>query len=295
MLIITSTLTNQKSIEYFRKNIDNIEWNYVGSDSCGYSPIDTLNFDFIREFKDKINWWAIGNGSLFSDFNFKKIELLSFDFIDEFKDNLRWSSVGSGLKFLLPTHTQETEIYVEYTPIENLPTNFIDRYANKINWDFVGSGLINDRIGNYKKIEELPISFVEKYKNNILWLYVGSGKNNHLGNFTHFNDLPFHFKEQFGDKITICDFIEHYIPSESHCIKNIQKSVIPQHFKKLFTECYLVSASSIKCSICLDSIRSDIHITNCGHIFHEKCINSWKDEQFNRDTDFKCPDCRCEL
>jgi len=293
-MLITSELTYQNTLDFFKKNINKINWKYVGSNSNGYSSIDTLNFKFIHEFHDYINWCLIGNGSYLNTYQFKKIELLSFEFIDEFKNYLRWNSVGSGLKLVLPSNNG-FEIYINYTPIEKLPTNFIDRYINKINWDFIGSGLINNKIGNYKKIEELPLSFVEKYKNNILWLYVGSGQNNHLGNFTHINNLPSDFKEKFQDKINICDFLEHNITSENIKTEYIEKKVIPQHFKKIFINCYLVSASSIKCSICLDNIRSNIHITNCGHIYHKKCIDFWKEKQLNLQKECSCPECRYKL
>ena len=44
------------------------------------------------------------------------------------------------------------------------------------------------------------------------------------------------------------------------------------------------------CSICLEKIKSGNIKTRCGHIFHEDCINKWKN--IGKNT---CPNCRGDI
>ena len=49
--------------------------------------------------------------------------------------------------------------------------------------------------------------------------------------------------------------------------------------------------SSATCSICLEVCRSkDIELTQCGHIFHKKCLETWR----NTSESYSCPLCRTE-
>ena len=46
---------------------------------------------------------------------------------------------------------------------------------------------------------------------------------------------------------------------------------------------------SVTCSICCESIdfsNEEISVLNCGHLFHQKCVQQWLD------TSSTCPDCR---
>jgi hypothetical protein len=47
------------------------------------------------------------------------------------------------------------------------------------------------------------------------------------------------------------------------------------------------------CSICLGDMRKDgeTFTTKCGHQFHKKCINKWKDTTYGH----LCPNCRCPI
>lgn len=33
--------------------------------------------------------------------------------------------------------------------------------------------------------------------------------------------------------------------------------------------------SAKECAICLDSLDNNIHVLNCGHVFHKECLNNW--------------------
>ena len=54
------------------------------------------------------------------------------------------------------------------------------------------------------------------------------------------------------------------------------------HF--IFTDKMLVN-----CSVCLGDINlfdKEVSILNCGHFFHDNCLNDWLKQQMN------CPECR---
>ncbi len=40
------------------------------------------------------------------------------------------------------------------------------------------------------------------------------------------------------------------------------------------------------CSICMDTIRDDLVVTNCSHLFHGECLACWNLQHKT------CPDCR---
>ena len=45
----------------------------------------------------------------------------------------------------------------------------------------------------------------------------------------------------------------------------------------------------VNCSVCLDNINlfdKEVSILNCGHFFHDNCLNDWLKQQMN------CPECR---
>ena len=67
------------------------------------------------------------------------------------------------------------------------------------------------------------------------------------------------------------------------------KEFLPEHIKEEHLHMYelLLNANLIKaktCCICLDDIKSDVILTQCGHMFHSSCIT--------RNTSLKCPICR---
>jgi len=62
--------------------------------------------------------------------------------------------------------------------------------------------------------------------------------------------------------------------------------VIPDHFKNIVMEMIPESNKKFECVICLNNIKDDIKITDCGHIFHNKCLYEWVKIKN------KCPTCR---
>ena len=55
---------------------------------------------------------------------------------------------------------------------------------------------------------------------------------------------------------------------------------------RIFRRCKLPT-----CPICYDSIgKKSIYTTPCGHVFHDKCFDKWRDFC---DYSVTCPMCRC--
>lgn len=46
---------------------------------------------------------------------------------------------------------------------------------------------------------------------------------------------------------------------------------------------------SERCSICLSKIKNKYYITQCGHLYHQTCLNRWKKIQTEN---LECPVCR---
>jgi hypothetical protein len=45
------------------------------------------------------------------------------------------------------------------------------------------------------------------------------------------------------------------------------------------------------CTICHDDLASGLAITQCGHVYHRRCLTQW----FDKSTGRICPDCRSQL
>jgi hypothetical protein len=51
--------------------------------------------------------------------------------------------------------------------------------------------------------------------------------------------------------------------------------------------------NNINCSICIDS--GNLKILECGHSFHELCIENWVETCYKENNPMECPICRSEL
>ena len=82
-----NTISSYKRLlseEFIREFKDNVDWDMI-------SNYQTLSEDFIREFKDNVNWLYISRNS---NLKYK----LSEDFIREFKDKLYWYFISTDQK-----------------------------------------------------------------------------------------------------------------------------------------------------------------------------------------------------
>ena len=106
------TLEYSNDEDFIREFKDSMNWGYI-------SQIQKLSEDFIREFKDSVNWYWISS--------FQK---LSEDFIREFKDSVNWE-------------------WISYS--QNLSESFIREFKDSVYWYFIS------------KFQKLSIKFMDEF------------------------------------------------------------------------------------------------------------------------------------
>jgi hypothetical protein len=85
------------------------------------------------------------------------------------------------------------------------------------------------------------------------------------------------------------------LKKENAYIKSLSIS-IPKHIKSEIIEMSKQLNKTWECSICLDIINvNNLNITNCGHFYHNSCINAVKEHAYINKTYAECPICRARL
>jgi len=152
--------------------------NHVSLNDVNFNDISyqKLSEDFIREFKDKLNWYRIS-----------RYQKLSEDFIREFKNKVNWCEISACQK-LSPKFITEFKNEVDWAEIstyQKLSENFIFRFRNYVDWDCISQYQILSEdfiklffnkfdkflISTYQK---LSLEFREQFDINIdcdNWLY----------------------------------------------------------------------------------------------------------------------------
>ena len=141
------------------------------------SRYQKLSLDFIREFKNKVNWTYI-----------LKYQKLSEDFIREFKDKVNWDWISQYQK-LSEDFIREFKNKVNWTYIlkyQKLSEDFIREFKDKVNWDW---------ISQYQKLSE---DFIREFKNKVNWTYI-----------LKYQKLSEDFIREFKDKVN-WDWISQY-------------------------------------------------------------------------------------
>ena len=133
-----------------------------------------LSEDFIRKFKDKINWSCIS-----------RYQKLSENFIREFQNEVYWSFI-SQYQILSENFIREfkEKVVWEFISIyQKLSEDFIIEFKNEVNWFSISRDqkLSENFIIKFKKIiywstisiyQKLSESFISKYKNEVDWLNI---------------------------------------------------------------------------------------------------------------------------
>ncbi|AUF82516.1 RING-finger domain-containing protein [Tetraselmis virus 1] len=79
------------------------------------------------------------------------------------------------------------------------------------------------------------------------------------------------------------------VPKSDEFSVNVQSSNVEMDKDKDSFENIILEDS---CPICLDPINSEpIAVLSCGHVFHQKCINSWDTKLYNSGQPFRCAMC----
>jgi hypothetical protein len=128
-----------------------------------------LSEEFIREFKDFVNW---GNISIH--------QKLSENFIREFKDNVYWNYISEYQK-LSESFIREFKNDIFWNDIsqyQKLSEPFIKEFKDKVNWNY---------ISEFQKLSE---SFIREFKDSVNWSYISK-----------FQKLSDEFWKEFKDQV----------------------------------------------------------------------------------------------
>ena len=115
------------SEDFIREFKDKVNWHRISS--C-----QRLSEEFIREFKDRVNWGCVS-----------KYQHLSEDFIREFKDDVSWGWVSIS---------------------QHLSEDFIREFADKVKWVFIS------------RCQQLSEDFIREFKDDVIWYRIS--KHQHL-------------------------------------------------------------------------------------------------------------------
>ncbi len=108
------------------------------------------------------------------------------------------------------------------------------------------------------------------YDNNIINDYPNFNNNFMNNHFNHFdNQRNINLEKAFNNEIINIPWLKK---------EKLTKTIINKYGKNYV------------CSICLENLKDEIHITKCGHIFHYKCIANAINKNIN-----ECPNCRSNL
>lgn len=130
--------------------------------------------EFIREFRDKVNWYSV---SRYSD--------LSESFIEECKNYVDWMNISRYQK-LSEKFIAKFKNKVNWTEIsisQSLSEKFIGRFKNYVNWLYISGchNLTEKFIAKYKKYVDWDIisvhqplseEFIRKFSGRVNWDYI---------------------------------------------------------------------------------------------------------------------------
>ena len=108
---------------------------------------------------------------------------------------------------------------------------------------------------------------------------------------SHQNNSGNNSNHSFLGDIMVSMMYSYFYNGEEEKLDNISSisSTLP------FVAVSKVSFLEKECPICFEEYKEDqvknkeIVITECGHLYHKKCIENWLEEKKN------CPVCRCEF
>ena len=132
----------------------NLNWNNISKEE--------LSIDFIREFRQHLDWDIITNQFLNSE-----------DYLREFQDNIIWDDVSARMKF---TNNYEYDFYEEFkdkldwhriSRCGNMDEYFIIQFENELDWDIIST------------VQGLTEYLIHRFSNKINW-----------NNFRNNNHIP---------------------------------------------------------------------------------------------------------
>jgi hypothetical protein len=171
------------SVEEFQDNV--LWWNSL----CAHQK---LSEDFIREFKDKVDWTYISIR-----------QNLSEDFIREFQDKVDWDNISEFQKlsedFIREFQNKVNWLYI--SEFQKLSEDFIREFQNKVNWNY---------ISRFQKLSE---DFIREFQNRVNW-----------DNISEFQKLSEDFIREFQYRVD-WDYIPEYQKLSKGFIKEFKLTI----------------------------------------------------------------------
>jgi len=196
------------SEDFIREFKDKVNWDKI-------SQHQTLSEDFIREFQDKVNWDEISRIRNLSEDFIRKFadkmdwgwisyhQKLSEDFIREFQGKLDWRRI-SGRQTLSENFIREFQDKVYWEEIsgqQKLSENFIREFKNKVEWIWISYN------------QKLSEDFIREFKNKVNWKGISENQT-----------LSEDFIREFKDKVN-WDRISQYQALSEDFIREFQDKV----------------------------------------------------------------------
>jgi len=147
---------NGKLTDYSRKEfVSKINWLNVACNK------EILTEEFIKEFQNKISWWAVSS-----------YQVLSEDFIREFQDKVDWDIISFS-QDLSESFIVEFKYELDWECIsqfQKLSEDFIINFANKIYWKKLGENynISEECKRKFKKAIRLAINQEKRMKNSLI-------------------------------------------------------------------------------------------------------------------------------
>jgi phosphoribosylanthranilate isomerase len=173
------------SEDFIRKFKNKVNWHNI-------SIHQKLSEDFIREFKDEIDWYYISmyqklSESLIREFKdevnwyyISRHQKLSENFIKKFKDRVHWNRISEYQK-LSENFIRESKDKVSWYCIpvyQKLSEDFIKEFKDRVDWHYIS------------KYQELSENFIREFKDEVNWY-----------NISAYQNLSKNFRKEFNLKI----------------------------------------------------------------------------------------------
>ena len=185
--------------DFIREFKDKVDWYYI-------SVYQNLSEDFIREFQDKVNWNAIS-----------EYQRLSEAFIREFQDKVNWSSISARQK-ISEDFIREFQDKVDWVIIsvyQKLSENFICDFQDKVDWECIS------------KYQKLSKSFIQRYEDYLdmcfirdNWIYTSTEEKKRsiidTGKYECHEDYFIAYKAIKNDRYSKFNFQYRYLPGEEY-------------------------------------------------------------------------------
>ena len=186
----------------------------------------------------------------------------------------------------IKNRTRKDNIYLKSTISSKNTLGTFDNHNINREIHFSPYNNDNDYINNY---DEEPFNF--QFSNNLnnfglsndILVFPQFRFINNNPNFQNNNGNLFHNFNNLNNNNNNYNYGNGGLNNNNSNIPWLKKEKLAKEIIEKYGENY-------KCSICLENIKDDIHITKCDHIFHYKCI----EEAINKNI-MNCPNCRCNL